>query len=396
MTPDEFKEIVSIHLAPILGAKVEGNLQPSTIREQRVALIDPSRIALKPTQEDLYRVIMFRSPGFSREERNIAEDFTEELLGIYQATDPDYMKELLTFLPTRAICRHLGGALAVKEVLLQFKKWASSTYEGGAITASIGIDPNAIGQDVTLSEIFPYDFSAVLTNGYDTLLVVTPDGHIAESGQLDNSGITLKETPYRLSSIAEWTSENRISIVLNRLGEQLVFRDKKLIFSKRRGKWSYFPHEKYIRQMQPPQNRILRESIYESCLDVSFARTGGCLGVVRSGSIDAVAEIISPNDRLDTVLTSPKSKTIKAMVGSPFQLLDRRLRQELLALDGATIISHEGEVLAVGAIISVPSGSDGGGRRAAAIKASELGLGIKISEDGEITTFKGGRVEFVA
>lgn len=363
MTPDEFREIVSSHLAPILGAKVEENLQPTTMHEQRVASIDPSRIALKPTQEDNYRLVIFRSPGFSREERQIAEDFTEELLGIHQATEPDYIKELLTFLPTRAICRHLGGAPAVKEILLQFEKWASSTYEGGAITASIGIDPNAVGQDVTLSDIFPCDFSAVLTNGYDTLLVVTPDGHIAGSGQLEN-GTPRKEAPYRLSSIAEWSSGNKISIVLNRLGEQLVFRDRKLAFAKRRGKWSYYPHEKFIRQIQPPQSRNLRESIYESCLDVSFARTGGCLGVVRSGSRDDVSEIISSSDRLDAELTSPKSKATKAMVGSSFQSLDRRLRQEFLALDGATIISHDGEVLAVGAIISVPSGSDGaaGGR----------------------------------
>lgn len=396
MTPDEFKEIVSIHLAPILGARVEQNIQLSTAREQSVAHVEPSRIALKPTREDEYRVVIYRSPGFSSEERQIAEDFTEELLGIYQATNPDYMKELLTFLPTRAICRHLGGAIAVKEILLQFKKWASSTYEGGAITASIGIDPHAVGHDVTLSDIFPYDFSAVLTNGYDTLLVVTPDGRIAGAGQLDNGGTTIMEAPYRLNSIAKWSSGNKISIVLNRLGEQLVFRDGKLIFAKRRGKWSYYAHEKYIRQIQPPKNRTLRESIYESCLDVSFARTGGCLGVVRSGSKDAVSEIISPNDRLDGDLASPKTKAIKAMVGRPFQSLDRRLRQELLALDGATIISHEGEVLAVGAIISVPSGSEGGGRRAAAIKASKLGLGIKISEDGEITAFKNGAVEFVA
>jgi hypothetical protein len=49
---------------------------------------------------------------------------------------------------------------------------------------------------------------------------------------------------------------------------------------------------------------------------------------------------------------SPKARLIRRIVGnSKFQQLDRRLRQELLAIDGATIIDHEGVVLAVGAIL---------------------------------------------
>ena len=82
------------------------------------------------------------------------------------------------------------------------------------------------------------------------------------------------------------------------------------------------------------------------------------------------------------------------MVTNKFQELDRRLRQEFLALDGATVLDPLGNVMAVGAIISVPAGSDGGGRRAAAKKGSEFGMGIKVSEDGEMTAFENGELVF--
>ena len=71
------------------------------------------------------------------------------------------------------------------------------------------------------------------------------------------------------------------------------------------------------------------------------------------------------------------------MVNDRFQNLDRRLRQELLALDGAMVLDHLVHS-SRRAIVSVPAGSEGGGRTAAAKKGSSLGLAIKISEDGGI------------
>ena len=69
-------------------------------------------------------------------------------------------------------------------------------------------------------------------------------------------------------------------------------------------------------------------------------------------------------------------------------LSDRRLRQEILAIDGATILDHNGQILAAGAILKVPGGSSGGGRRAAAVALAALGVGIKVSADGGIEGFR--------
>ena len=73
-----------------------------------------------------------------------------------------------------------------------------------------------------------------------------------------------------------------------------------------------------------------------------------------------------------------------------FQDLDRRLRQELVAIDGATLVDHKGTILAVGAILRIDGGSAGGGRLAAAIALSKLGVGIKVSQDGGIAGFHDG------
>jgi hypothetical protein len=74
--------------------------------------------------------------------------------------------------------------------------------------------------------------------------------------------------------------------------------------------------------------------------------------------------------------------------GRKFHELDRRLRQELVAIDGATVLSHEGDLLAVGAILKIEGGSASGGRLAAAKTLSSLGVGIKVSQDGGITGYR--------
>ena len=396
MTIDELRIALDTYLGPLLSAQILPGTVSCRANSRRVAALEPCKTAIKAHEKDVERIVLYRQPGFTPEELEITKDFVEELVAIHDAAAPQYRAELFTFLPSRAIARHLGGLDAVSQILRQFEIWSARTYEGGAITSSIGIDPDASGHGNNLNEIFDQDFSAVISNGFDTLLVVTPDCEVSGSGQLTANQIGLDYVPYRLNAIADWASGERIALVLNRLGEQMIFRNKRLVFAKRRGEWQFYAHEMYLRQLQPPQNRALREAIYQSCLDISFARTGGCIIVIRSGSIDEVGALVSDHDLLEGRNPSIKAKTIQAMVGGKLQDLDRRLRQELLALDGAMVLDHTGNIVAAGAIISVPGGSEGGGRTAAAKKGSGLGLGIKISEDGGITVYKEERRIFVA
>ena len=89
--------------------------------------------------------------------------------------------------------------------------------------------------------------------------------------------------------------------------------------------------------------------------------------------------------------------TIRKIVGNkPFHELSRKLRSEIVAMDGATVVDSDGTIVAVGAILKIEAGSEGGGRLAAATTLGKYGVSIKISQDGLMKAFypdrKAGKV----
>jgi hypothetical protein len=135
-------------------------------------------------------------------------------------------------------------------------------------------------------------------------------------------------------------------------------------------------------------NASLRRAVYESCLDVSFARTGGCVAVLTKTVPSKLARVLAGQDLIERNELTRTKLLARAINNRAFQNLDRRFRQELISMDGATVLTRRGKVLTAGAIVKVPSGSTGGGRRATALQLSRLGLAIKISADGPITGFR--------
>ena len=231
-------------------------------------------------------------------------------------------------------------------------------------------------------------FGPVLSNGFDTMLVAGSDFQVQGLLELA-TGRRSATAPYRLGEIACWATGKRISTVLNQRGEILVFQNRSLRFVRRSGNWHHYVHDASIKRLFPPRDPDLRSAIYASCLDVSFARTGGCIGVVNESSRVDVPNLLSEDDLLSQSVNYKARLLSRVINGRPFQALDRRTRTELLSLDGAMILDRRGEILAAGAIIDVPPGSvGGGGRTAAATRLSGIGLGVKVSQDGSITGFR--------
>ena len=113
--------------------------------------------------------------------------------------------------------------------------------------------------------------------------------------------------------------------------------------------------------------------------------------MLSSGRKEEYATLIAEQDRFTENPRSDKSRFLKTILKEykRFQDIPRKLRQELVGIDGATIVDERGELLCVGAIIEIPGGSTGGGGRTAAAKAiAKYGLGIKISNDGKIQYWK--------
>ena len=125
-------------------------------------------------------------------------------------------------------------------------------------------------------------------------------------------------------------------------------------------------------------HKILIDYIQQYKIDQSFF----------AGLDENAKEIQSFEKFLMEDKNSKTATLIKLIGGRKFQDLDRKFRQELLAIDGATVIDYDGTILAVGAIIKIEAGSSGGGRLAAARTLSNYGISIKISNDGSMQGFK--------
>lgn len=395
MTVDTFRDLLKDHLVPLLAGTDLGESKPSFPRQALVAYEHPCALLMKPSRDANYRVQLERSQAFTPEEKQLVSTFMNELAAILSQAGDAYLHDLMIAIPRRVISKCLSGNRGrgtLEQAIHNFEGLASQTYEGHPVVAALGMTGSMGHGPIKLEELWREDFSRALSNGFDSMYVCGSDGRVFKVIYLDPPS-SVQFAPYRLGSIAQWCSKKqRVALVLNRNGEVLVFKDKKLRFAKRRGAWRYYAHESVVKRLGVG-NASLRRAVYESCLDVSFARTGGCVAVLTKSGHSKVGGVLADKDLIANNQQT-RTKLLACAVRKKFQQLDRRFRQELLSMDGATVLKRTGEVVTAGSIVRVPSGSKGGGRRAAALKLSTLGLAIKISADGPLTGFRERKVIF--
>jgi hypothetical protein len=313
------------------------------------------------------------------------------------AVDQPFFQYLLNKCPEDVVAwsvehRTVDDSL-LPDIIALLRKWAIETYEGHSISAAIGVDPYPDLKKISnlhIRAIGDKPYTKVLSNGMDTLLVLSPSGHVVEHRSLATmrsqsaSYEKYPLVPWRHLPLARWSDKKRVALALNRLGEILIFRDKQLKFAYRGGTWSHFAHSTMLARMGLTGS--LQRAVYATCLDISFSRMGGCIAVCNSTAVKSPNNFLSSRDLLSPP-TTEKTSLLSHLIGVPFQKISRPIREEMTALDGATVLDTTGKILATGAIVRVPPGSEGGGRRAAAKALSRLGLAIKISADGGITAF---------
>lgn len=406
MNIELLREISNEFLVPFFsGASILKDARVSSDKDPLVDLVDDNNIAFKLASDDTQRLVIRRRQPFSKEkdvvpETSVIEAFVSVLAEMGATLNGPLRRDLLSTFQRRVVARSVAALDSDESVLLsgidQLANWANRLYEGSPISAAIGFRnrPSAVPL-LPFEQFVRDDFAALLSNGHDTLLEFDFEANFLGHTTLE-MGEPAPFCPYRQTPIALWTTkaERRVALTLNRLGEILVLRDGRLLFARRSGRWSFLTHRPVITQMGTALDRALRTSVYTSCLDASFARTGACIGVIEIENLSQTRQqFINREDNL-SYGNSAKVRAAKRIIsGKRFQNLDRRLRQELLAVDGAMVISHRGDILAVGAILRIPGGSTGGGRLAAAKVLGTKGLGIKISQDGAITGFRRTRDE---
>lgn len=412
-TPDIFKSIIEELLLPLFpGATCDKsiNISASKRNSQKPVTQAENKSTLLKLQCQTYknrRCQIRRTQPFQPEEKKIIECFLTKIPRLYESWNSPYKQDTISSVMSEFVATSVSDEKheIIQYVISIFSEWAQQTYEGQRIAHSIGITSHptsfAANNSSSIKKLSNNDFLKVLSNGHDTILCLTSKGkiqkHLSLTPPTDTSA---GYYPIRYAALAEWTKDNdNIVATLNRNGEILLFKDGNICFAKRRGKWRYFAHESLLRQItngalgkKTPLD--LRREIYLTALDISFSRTGGCIGVVNGSKLKELRDglhdgpAIDDSDFMPYEDLSPKAKALKRLTkGKTFQSSNRLLRIELIAIDGATVINHKGEFLAIGAILRVSGGSTGGGRHLAAQTIAEYGLGIKISNDGYIEFF---------
>ena len=325
------------------------------------------------------------------------------------------------------------------EILAKFfdllEKWSVKTYEGKHVTLGFLVDPSSQKETIlSFDELLAFlndDSSAVLSDCIHSILEldkkcnlvgyhsITEDLKTLPSCDLsDYVPIRFIQTvqqfiPYRTQA----SGSDKVGVFLLSNGDILLVKSGATRFVKRNLQWLNLSEPAFINSLKPIAANLpldayakkqLLKSIYASVLDVSFSHTGGIVAIVNPNCIEDLMKnrVLSPFDNLkisDEAATQlmdengcpqatqervVRRKLLKTLVhNSNFDRLDRKLRSELIALDGACIIDFNGSVYSFGAIIQNDSGSATGGRSSAAKKLSSFGAAIKISTDGYIDIY---------
>jgi hypothetical protein len=433
MEKASFIDLLNHFIIPLFtGSEIIGE-EPSSNRDAPVAQGDNGTIIVKPTKNDEYRIIIKRDQPFKKFEIELVKAVLEELKNVnrYQIQEPAYNKILYEYALEKAVCRSINerNYQTLLDLLFDLDSWANRTYEGSNTCFGFIMSPKIVKQEIdgetkiSFSKMLSEDFSALLSDGINSCIFVDGAGNILGHIPLHNINNEDIMAPYFLIDMANACKNGRIGVSLLRDGNLLIFSKQEIVFAKRRGEWNSYSHEEIIEKVAPKEYlEELRKAAYLTALDVSFTGTGGCLAIVRDDQEynvlkhiniddillesyylnkirmnDNISNLDANNNLPNTIVPYKeyikqdkcvKVLSLRKMInGRKFQELDRKFRAELLGIDGATIIDHEGNIIAVGAIIQIAAGSTGGGRLAASKTLAQYGNSLKISMDGTIQGF---------
>lgn len=432
MNKTRFLEFVHDYILKMFTGSSIVDEEPSSPRDNIVAQADGGAVKVKFSRDDNYRIIIKRAQPFKNFEMHLIRSIIEEMHKINDLNiTEDYKHNLKNAIIEKAICKSLtnSSSKTLSALLNEMSYWAQRTYEGKSTALGFIVTNKKLGRQTNpslhISKFLHKDFSALLTDGQTSFMEISADGYVSNyvcyTKQVDNNLFA----PYKHLELATLATGSKVGVCLSEQGDVLVFKNKSLLFAKKSGIWICYSHDEIVGKLSEHAGEYeeVRRAIYITALDTSFNRCGGCIVHVNSGDSLNVLKHIDEADVLykesydhiqqekinqsffatmedgapeipdyeQFLLEEKCAKTAtlrKLIIGRKFQELDRKFRQELIAIDGAVVIDYDGKILAVGAIIKIEAGSSGGGRLAAAKTLSNYGISIKISNDGSIQGFK--------
>jgi hypothetical protein len=245
-----------------------------------------------------------------------------------------------------------------------------------------------------------------ITDGSSTALVLDREGKVLELAPLHipaHEGLAARQRPSWSAALAEAAKEREgVGVGLSREGDLVVVDHGRLVFSQRAGAWRAWNHNAILTRLKslwgfpgrPGQLSTVLSYLYQVAMDLSFRRSGSLLVVLGSRSHLPLV-LASQADRVESDLrTGPERALDRSLLQRSIHKTDRRIVSDLASLDGALIVDRSGKILAYGAMVNPASSAKQGARTRAALGASHKGIAIKVSSDGDIELYRGGKLHF--
>ena len=397
MTEDKFNNLISTYIIPQFPISIVEPNDTYRLTENEAVQpggAGPNILAVRPRPDSSFRLILKRSQGFDETERNYIKYFIQEAVKFEDSSFnfEDHAIFIQNIAVARTIC--LDNNHAILKVLQFYEILRERTYEGSNVAFSCLVDLEASNGliNCNIEKYFDQDFFIVLSNGIYTTIELDVNANIKGYTCIPKSGNTENlYTPMVFYDFCDLTTDSKIGIILTVNGDILIFKNKEMIFARRRGTWKIFSHEKIVRQISPDGHNywspVIRKALYLSALDVSFMHTGGLLYISRNDNNVGINTMTFETDIFSSSgeIISKKAELLNSLVhGQKFHEIDRSIRKEIASIDGAILMKHDGTIISIGAIVTKTKQSKEGSRSAAAIGLSEFGFSIKISTDGAI------------
>ena len=435
MERETFLKYVNDLIIPMFtGSSIAGEVE-SNSRDSEVALGPGGSVLIKPNKNDEYRLVLKRNIAFKTREVALLRSIITEIAKVSELglLEKSYSTRMTTTAIEKSICESISEVAGetLLNILMNLESFSNRTYEGKRITFGIIINEkqeceNPV-KNLYFQDMMDHDFFSVLSNGVQSCVEFDKNGYYLGHMALEKLRFRPTISPYNYISFCRYCDEARIGLVLTENGEVLLFKNRSLIYSKKRGVWSSYCHEEIITLLSNRTSQSIKEirkSIYFTALDVAFSGTGGCLVYLNKeyteqalGHIDIddilcekhyeikrgqLSELPKKRGKKEAGIDysnvnyaeyvekyeKTKTSSLKATIaGRKFHELNRKLREELASIDGATIVDGDGTIIACGAIVRIDAGSTGGGRLAASKTLGRYGVAVKISQDGTMQAF---------
>jgi hypothetical protein len=316
-----------------------------------------------------------------------------------------------------------GRSERVAEVLEILRVAALSSYENTPISTGVLL----LEGDTDPSNIYPAAernwphytgaFTSIksffrLADGLRTLFLVARDGRLLDIIDINRWGgeyVGSEEvTGARgfTAHAAATRSGRHVCVVLSPSREIKVFAEGTQMFAFRHADWHLLDlRAKYAMWAAAVGHPALARRLFQTALNLAEAREGALFVMLRQ-PMESLEALVADQDRLDMELVAPPSdrtapsrrQLLHVLAGRTVTEFDATVFEALSTLDGAVVTEPGGQLLAVGAILRHPPGAvssedaSEGARTTAAQAASRYGPVLKVSEDGMITFYDGGRV----